>query len=134
MTEKGSGMNIHTRKLESEISESEVNEALSVLKKWRDQGGEIDLSNENIHPSEVKNQWVDYPKLNDKYPTEFNLDADYKASLPDLQNGPSSLIKGSNQVIQHVWLVIPLILIPKINLLSRVSIANQEMYCLRRLS
>ena len=95
-------MNIHTRKLESEISESEVNEALSVLKKWRDQGGEIDLSNENIHPSEVTNLWVDYPKLNDKYPTEFNLDADYKASLPDLQNGPSSLIKGSNQVIQHV--------------------------------
>ena len=95
-------MNIHTRKLESEISESEVNEALSVLKKWRDQGGEIDLSNENIHPSEVTNLWVDYPKLNDKYPTEFNIDADYKASLPDLQNGPSSLIKGSNQVIQHV--------------------------------
>ena len=95
-------MNIHTRKLESEISESEVNKALSVLKKWRDQGGEIDLSNENIHPSEVTNLWVDYPKLNDKYPTEFNLDADYKASLPDLQNGPSSLIKGSNQVIQHV--------------------------------
>ena len=55
VTEKGSGMNIHTRKLESEISESEVNEALSVLKKWRDQGGEIDLSNENIHPSEVTN-------------------------------------------------------------------------------
>ena len=95
-------MNIHTRKLESEISESEVNEALSVLKKWRDQGGEIDLSNENTHPSEITNLWVDYPKLNDKYPTEFNLDADYKASLPDLQNGPSSLIKGSNQVIQHV--------------------------------
>ena len=62
-------MNIHTRKLESEISESEVSEALSVLKKWRDQGGEIDLSNENIHPSEVTNLWVDYPKLNDKYPT-----------------------------------------------------------------
>ena len=95
-------MNIHTRKLESEISESEVNEALSVLKKWRDQGGEIDLSNENIRPPDVSNPQIDYPKLNDKYPTEFNLDADYKASLPDLQNGPSSLIKGSNQVIQHV--------------------------------
>ena len=95
-------MNIHTRKLESEISESEVNKALSVLKKWRDQGGEIDLSNENIRPPDVSNPQIDYPKLNDEYPTEFNLDADYKASLPDLQNGPSSLIKGSNQVIQHV--------------------------------
>ena len=66
-------MNIHTRKLESEISESEVNEALSVLKKWRDQGGEIDLSNENIHPSEVTNLWVDYPKLNDNIQLNLTL-------------------------------------------------------------
>ena len=61
MTEKGSGMNIHTRKLKSEISESEVNEALSVLKKWRDQGGEIELSNENIRPPDVSNPQIDYP-------------------------------------------------------------------------
>ena len=72
-------MNIHTRKLDSEISKSEVKEALSVLKKWRDQGGEIDLSNENIHSSEVANLWLNYPKLNDEYPAEFNLDAEYKA-------------------------------------------------------
>ena len=95
-------MNIHTRKLESEISESEVSEALEVLQKWRDQGGELDLSDEKLMPPQVASLWMSYPELTNKYSNDFELDGDYKASLPDLQNGPSSLIKGANQIIQHV--------------------------------
>ena len=95
-------MNIHTRKLESEISESEFNEALAVLQKWKDQGGELDLSDEKLIPPQIANLWMHYPELTDKYSNDFKLDGEYKASLPDLQNGPSSLIKGANQVIQHV--------------------------------
>ena len=95
-------MNIHTRKLESEISESEVSEALDVLQKWRDQGGELDLSDEKLMPPQVASLWMRYPELTNKYSNDFELDGDYKASLPDLQNGPSSLIKGANQIIQHV--------------------------------
>ena len=95
-------MNIHTRKLESDISDSEVNEALSVLHKWMEQGGEFDRLNETSVPSEVEKFLTDYPDLTDTYPTDFAVDGEYKSSLPDLQNGPSSLIKGSNQVIQHV--------------------------------
>ena len=95
-------MNIHTRKLESEISESEVNEALAVLQKWRDQGGELDLSDEKLIPPQVASLLSRYPELTDKYSNDFKLDGEYKASLPDLQNGPSSLIKGANQIIQHV--------------------------------
>ena len=95
-------MNIHTRKLESEISECEVNEALSVIQKWRDQGGELDRSKENLIALKDANTSMRYPELVDKYPTEFKLNGEYKASLPDLQNGPSSLIKGANQAIQHV--------------------------------
>ncbi len=53
-------MNIHTRKLESEISESEVNEALAVLQKWRDQGGELDLSDEKCIPPQVASLWKRY--------------------------------------------------------------------------
>ena len=102
MTEKGSGMNIHTRKPESDISDSEVNEALSVLHKWMEQGGGFDRLNETSVPSEVSKFLTDYPDLTDTYPTDFAIDGEYKSSLPDLQNGPSSLIKGSNQVIQHV--------------------------------
>ena len=95
-------MNIHTRKLESEISDSDVNEALSVLKKWRDQGGKLDLSDKNLIPTEVDSARMHYPELTNKYSDDFKMDSDYKASLPDLQNGPSSLIKGANQIIQHV--------------------------------
>ncbi|MCR9255307.1 MAG: GTP cyclohydrolase FolE2 [Alphaproteobacteria bacterium] len=40
--------------------------------------------------------------LNRSYPSEFIADSDYKATLPDLQNGPESLIKGSHAPIQHV--------------------------------
>ena len=95
-------MNIHTRKLESGISDSDVDEALSVLKKWRDQGGKLDLSDKNVITPEVASLWMHYPELTDKYSDDFKLDGEYKASLPDLQNGPSSLIKGANQIIQHV--------------------------------
>ena len=40
--------------------------------------------------------------LDRNYPAEFVADAEYKASLPDLQNGPESLIKGTRSEIQHV--------------------------------
>ncbi len=40
--------------------------------------------------------------LNRTYPADFQPDAAYKASMPDLQNGPSSLIKGAKAEIQHV--------------------------------
>lgn len=40
--------------------------------------------------------------LHRDYPDEFVADADYKATLPDLQNGPESSIKGARAMIQHV--------------------------------
>ncbi len=42
------------------------------------------------------------PTLNREYQDNFEPDAAYKASMPDLQNGPSSLIKGARRKIQHV--------------------------------
>ncbi|MEM7268312.1 MAG: GTP cyclohydrolase FolE2 [Pseudomonadota bacterium] len=41
-------------------------------------------------------------ELNRTYPDDFAPDAAYKATMPDLQNGPSSLIKGEKTEIQHV--------------------------------
>jgi len=43
-----------------------------------------------------------YPELSCVYPTGFIADATYRATLPDLQNGPSSLIVGAQTNIQHV--------------------------------
>ncbi|MEM1299648.1 MAG: GTP cyclohydrolase FolE2 [Pseudomonadota bacterium] len=40
--------------------------------------------------------------LSRTYPADFRPDAAYKATMPDLQNGPSSLIKGAKAEIQHV--------------------------------
>ncbi|MEO0623302.1 MAG: GTP cyclohydrolase FolE2 [Pseudomonadota bacterium] len=40
--------------------------------------------------------------LNRTYPSEFLVDEVYKSTLPDLQNGPESLIKGAHAPIQHV--------------------------------
>jgi len=40
--------------------------------------------------------------LSRDYPADFRPDDAYKASMPDLQNGPSSLIRGAKTVIQHV--------------------------------
>jgi len=36
------------------------------------------------------------------YPTGFSVDYKYIATLPDLQNGPASLIRGAKRQIQHV--------------------------------
>ena len=43
-----------------------------------------------------------YPALSRTYPEGFDASADYRATMPDLQNGPSSLIKGAHQQLQHV--------------------------------
>ena len=43
-----------------------------------------------------------YPELSRAYPVGFVADAAYRATLPDLQNGPSSLIVGAQAIIQHV--------------------------------
>ncbi|MTH78579.1 GTP cyclohydrolase FolE2 [Paracoccus aestuariivivens] len=43
-----------------------------------------------------------YPALSREYPLDFRVDDTYKASLPDLQNGPASLIVGARAPIQHV--------------------------------
>ncbi len=43
-----------------------------------------------------------YPALSREYPADFRVDDAYKAGLPDLQNGPASLIVGARAPIQHV--------------------------------
>ncbi|MER5170583.1 GTP cyclohydrolase FolE2 [Thioclava sp. GXIMD2076] len=43
-----------------------------------------------------------YPDLSRSYPEDFTVDEDYKSTMPDLQNGPSSLIVGARARIGHV--------------------------------
>ena len=43
-----------------------------------------------------------YPALIRDYDSQFRADESYRAGLPDLQNGPASLIVGARAPIQHV--------------------------------
>jgi GTP cyclohydrolase I len=97
-------MNIHSPDIYRDPSRDEAEAALATLRKWA--GTVTDVEVADLDPTisrlltgqEVSN----YPALARAYPEEFEVDAAYKASMPDLQNGPSSLIRGAKQQIQHV--------------------------------
>ena len=97
-------MNIHPKDLTEDPSRDEAAEALAVLRRWAGQASPVEVADLDplvarlIPGQEVSN----YPSLARAYPEDFAIDDAYKASMPDLQNGPSSLIRGAKQQIQHV--------------------------------
>jgi GTP cyclohydrolase IB len=94
-------MNIHTPELDRLPSREEAEAALAVLRQWAGKS-----SDEEISRLDSAVGWLlpgqGYPALSRTYPDAFLPDAGYKASMPDLQNGPSSLIRGAKSRIQHV--------------------------------
>ncbi|WP_295314385.1 GTP cyclohydrolase FolE2 [Roseobacter sp.] len=97
-------MNIHTPVVDAAPDRDEAEAALRLLRDWA-RGAtateilELDPSVARLVPG---SDAVDYPALSREYPDGFAIDEGYKATLPDLQNGPSSLIRGARQQIQHV--------------------------------
>ncbi len=97
-------MNIHTPNIHQIPERDEAEAALDVLRRWASKASatevfELDPSVARLIPG---TDAVDYPAFAREYPEDFAVDAGYKDTLPDLQNGPSSLIRGANQQIQHV--------------------------------
>ena len=94
-------MNIHTRTVEQKPSRDQLNDAMRVLRQWvaHSDGVKIETLDAEILSRFLPSK---YPELSAKYPSDFEVDETYKGSMPDLQNGPSKLIKGENQQIQHV--------------------------------
>jgi GTP cyclohydrolase I len=79
-------MNVYAPDIDRQPTEAEAQDALDLLRRYRNGGGtRIDL----------------YPTLSTVYP-EVATDEAYRATLPDLQNGPASLIRGADRRIQHV--------------------------------
>ncbi|WP_371228749.1 GTP cyclohydrolase FolE2 [Roseovarius sp. 2305UL8-3] len=82
----------------------DAKQALDLLRTWAESASPEEVADLDpavariLTRSEVSN----YPVLKRDYPRDFIADAAYKATLPDLQNGPSSLIRGSRQDLQHV--------------------------------
>ena len=97
-------MNVHTPEFDAIPDRDEAEAALALLRRWVTSASttaiiELDPSVARLVPG---GQVADYPSFARDYPQEFAVDAAYKDTLPDLQNGPSSLIRGAHQQIQHV--------------------------------
>ncbi len=97
-------MNIQSPDSKDEIARREAVEALQKLRVWAlgatpTEIAELDPAIARLLPDQPL---ANYPDLSRDYPEGFQVSEAYRASLPDLQNGPSSLIKGEKQQIQHV--------------------------------
>jgi GTP cyclohydrolase I len=97
-------MNLHAPDLNREPTRPEAEAALALLRRWA-----VDVTPEEVAALDplvarlIPGQEVsNYPALARAYPDDFVADAAYRATMPDLQNGPSSLIRGARSRIQHV--------------------------------
>lgn len=80
-------------------SPAEVAAAARTLLRWAESGPSADPGLSDLVGLA---RTAAYPALERSYPSAFQADASYIATLPDLQNGPESLIKGAKTGIQHV--------------------------------
>ncbi|MBN8632712.1 MAG: GTP cyclohydrolase I FolE2 [Rhodobacterales bacterium] len=94
-------MNIHTPEIDRLPTREEAEAALAVLRQWAGKS-----SDEEISRLDSAVGWLvpgqGQPALSRVYPEAFRVDEAYRAAMPDLQNGPSSLIRGAKARIQHV--------------------------------
>ncbi|WP_136637085.1 GTP cyclohydrolase FolE2 [Pseudooceanicola onchidii] len=94
-------MNLHPKDMQPSPDRNAAEEALATLRKWAATATDAEVN--GLDPVIARMlDGADYPLLSNEYPTEFKPDAAYKATMPDLQNGPASLIRGSRRMIQHV--------------------------------
>ncbi len=97
-------MNIHTRDNAQTPDREAAAAALDVLRAWAGTATETEIA--QLDPAVARllpeRATANYPDLSRHYPEDFNADDIYRASLPDLQNGPTSLIRGAQEQIQHV--------------------------------
>ena len=93
-------MNIYTHDIDRKPTLAEAEAALTMLKLWADRATEADIV--ALDPAVGLLVGQGYPVMSRDYPQGFAVTDAYKDSLPDLQNGPASLIVGARQTIQHV--------------------------------
>lgn len=96
-------MNLHSSNFAREFTREDAEEAFALLRDWVQSADVSEV--ETLDPvlrSLLAGNAVEYPSLSRTYSEGFVADASYKATLPDLQNGPESLIKGARRAIQQV--------------------------------
>jgi len=96
-------MNVHAPDLDRMPTRDETEAALDTLRRWALRVPEADVA--TLDPAVqalLPEARAPYPELSRAYPRDFAADEAYRDTLPDLQNGPSSLIVGEARQIQHV--------------------------------
>ncbi|AXI47378.1 GTP cyclohydrolase I FolE2 [Sulfitobacter sp. SK012] len=76
--------------------------ALNTLRAWASTASSGDIAALDPTVARVLGGADGYPQFDRNYPEGFVAGPNYMATLPDLQNGPASLIRGARQQIQHV--------------------------------
>ena len=97
-------MNIHKPVAEQEPDMAQAEAALDVLRAFVTRASDEQIASLDPSVRRLLPGLPDpaYPQFSRTYPADFTPDTAYKRTLPDLQNGPASLIKGANRPIQHV--------------------------------
>jgi len=97
-------MNYISPELTEAPDKDDAARALEVLRQWAGAADPVEVA--KLDPSIARllpgGEVSNYPALNRTYPQSFVPDEAYKAAMPDLQNGPASLIQGARKHIQHV--------------------------------
>ena len=93
-------MNIHMPDTGHKPGRAEAEAALATLRLWAARATEAEIV--ALDPDAGALVGQGYPVMSRDYPGDFAVTDAYKDSLPDLQNGPASLIVGAKQIIQHV--------------------------------
>ncbi|MGI3168745.1 GTP cyclohydrolase FolE2 [Pseudooceanicola sp. C21-150M6] len=94
-------MNIHPKDMNQPDREA-AQQALSTLRRWAESASNAEINALDPAVGAMLAGAPEYPLLSNVYPSDFASDEEYRTTLPDLQNGPSSLIRGSHRAIQHV--------------------------------
>ncbi|MCA2012954.1 GTP cyclohydrolase FolE2 [Pararhodobacter sp. CCB-MM2] len=97
-------MNIHMPLEDRDPTQTEAEAALDILRAFAKRASDAEIEALDPRLKRLIPGLPDpaYPEMSREYPADFAPDAAYKRSMPDLQNGPSSLIKGAKTAIQHV--------------------------------
>jgi GTP cyclohydrolase I len=103
LNRKDRPMNIHTPAIDRKPSRDEAEAALALLRQWAGKASDAEIAGLDQAALALVGKTAQvYPDLSRDYPREFRVDDAYKNGLPDLQNGPASLIVGAHAPIQHV--------------------------------
>ncbi|GAB4293471.1 MAG: GTP cyclohydrolase FolE2 [Roseovarius sp.] len=97
-------MNIRSAGLDRTPRREEAERALAILRAWASGAStrEVAALDPALARLLARNEATGYPALARDYPEDFRPDEAYRGTLPDLQNGPASLIRGARKHLQHV--------------------------------